>query len=94
MATPHALYILQSETADRFYVGRSSNPERRLQHHNATSTGFTARYRPWRLVFAEWFPSKQQAVAAERLVKSWKSKKMTRYVIDGRISLKERLEAA
>ncbi|WP_217992511.1 GIY-YIG nuclease family protein [Longimonas halophila] len=34
MATPHALYILQSEAADRFYVGRSSNPERRLQHQH------------------------------------------------------------
>lgn len=94
MATPHALYILQSETADRFYVGRSSNPERRLQHHNTTSTGFTARYRPWRLVFVEWFPTKHQAIAAEQLVKRWKSTKMTGYVVEGRINLKKRLEAA
>lgn len=94
MATPHALYILQSETADRFYVGRSSNPERRLQHHNTTSSGFTARYRPWSLVFVEWFPTKHQAIAAEQLVKRWKSKKMTRYVISGDVDLTERLENA
>ena len=92
MATPHALYILQSETADRFYVGISRAPDRRLQHHNTTSTGFTARYRPWRIVFSEWFPSKAQAMAAERLVKSWKSKKMTRYVISGDVDLTEHLE--
>lgn len=88
----HFVYILQSEENDRYYVGRSQNPERRLEHHNTTSTGFTSRYRPWRLVFSQEFDSKEEAVKAEKLVKSWKSKKMTRYVVDGRIQLEERIE--
>ena len=78
----HFVYILQSEENDRYYVGRSKNPERRLEHHNTTSTGFTARYRPWDLVFKEEFPTKDKAIAAEQLIKGWKSR--TRLVTSSR----------
>ena len=73
------------------YVGESSDPARRVEHHNSTSTGFTARYRPWTLVFTQEFPTKEEAVEAEQLIKSWKSRKMTRYVIEGEIQLEERI---
>jgi predicted GIY-YIG superfamily endonuclease len=88
----HFVYILQSEDSGRFYVGRSQNPERRLEHHNTTSTGFTSRYRPWQLAFTQEFSTKDEAVAAEQLIKDWKSRKMTRYVIEGTIQLEERIE--
>jgi putative endonuclease len=88
----HFVYILQSEENDRYYVGRSKNPERRLEHHNTTSTGFTSRYRPWELVFTQEFPTKDDAVTAEQLIKGWKSRKMTRYVIAGKIQLEGRIE--
>ena len=88
----HFVYILQSEDNDRYYVGRSQNPEHRLEHHNSTSTGFTSRYRPWTLVFKQAFSTKEEAVEAEQLIKSWKSKKMTRYVVEGEIQLKKRIE--
>jgi len=88
----HFVYILQSEETGRYYVGESGDPERRLTHHNSTSTGFTARYRPWQLVFTQEFSTKEEAVAAEQLIKGWKSRKMTRYVIEGEIQLEERIE--
>jgi len=88
----HFVYILQSEDNDRYYVGRSKTPEKRLEHHNTTSTGFTSRFRPWELVFKQEFPTREEAVAAEQLIKDWKSRKMTRYVIDGKIRLDERIE--
>lgn len=87
----HSVYILESEEHDRYYVGRSTAPKTRLKHHNSTSPGFTARYRPWRLVFTEEFSTKEKAVAAEQLIKGWKSRKMTRYVIEGKIQLEDRL---
>jgi len=86
------VYILQSEENDRYCVGRSKNPERRLEHHNTTSTGFTSRYRPWALVFTQEFPTKDDAVSAGQLIKGWKSRKMTRYVVEGKIQLEERIE--
>jgi len=88
----HFVYILQSEDNDRYYVGRSKTPEKRLKHHNTTSTGFTARYRPWELVFTEEFPTMDDAIATEQMIKDWKSRKMTRYVVDGKIQLKQRIE--
>jgi len=84
------LYILESEVNGRYYVGTSSDPDRRLRHHNTTTRGFTARYRPWRLVFRQPFPSCADAEAADQQVKAWKSRKMTRYVIDGTIDLSSR----
>ena len=87
----HFVYILQSEDNDRYYIGRSKTPEKRLQHHNSTSAGFTARHRPWELVFTQEFPTKESAAAAEQLIKDWKSRKMTRYVVEGKIQLKNRI---
>ena len=87
----HFVYILESEENGRYYVGRSQDPERRVEHHNTTSTGFTSRYRPWTLVFTQEFPTKEEAVEAEQLIKSWKNKKMTRYVVEGKIQLEDRV---
>jgi putative endonuclease len=82
-AEPYYLYILKSGTADRYYVGISSNPHRRLEYHNSFEKGFTSRYRPWTIVFTQEFPSKAEAHAAEMKVKSWKSRKMIERLIAG-----------
>lgn len=83
----HYFYILKSTTADKFYIGSSANPQRRLFFHNNVETGFTARYRPWELVYTQEFPSKDEAMAAERKLKSWKSKPMILRVINGETNL-------
>ena len=90
----HFVYILQSEENDRYYVGRSQNPQRRLKHHNTTSTGFTSRYRPWKLAYTHEFSTTAEAVEAETLIKGWKSRKMTRYVIEERSSWKSASSSA
>jgi len=81
----HFLYILKSKSVDKFYVGISQNHERRLGYHNSFEKGFTSRYRPWEIVFTQKFISKEETLAAERKVKSWKSKKMIKNLIDGEI---------
>ena len=80
---PYFLYILKSEVADRYYVGVSSNPQRRLEYHNGFEKGFTSRYRPWAIVFTRKYPSKAQALVAETTVKAWKSRKMIERLIAG-----------
>lgn len=77
------LYILKSQSADKFYSGSSDRPERRLYFHNMIEKEFTARYRPWELVFTKEYPTKKDAQAAERKVKSWKSKIMIKKLIAG-----------
>jgi putative endonuclease len=80
---PHYLYILKSGTADRYYVGNSLSPHRRLEYHNTFEKGFTSRYRPWKIVFTKEFPSKAEAHAAETKIKGWKSRRMIERLIAG-----------
>ncbi len=81
------LYILKSLKIEKFYIGISQNPQRRLEYHNTIEKGFTSRYRPWKIVFSQEFSSKKKAAAAERKVKSWKSREMIQKVIRGEIKL-------
>jgi len=81
----YSLYILRSVPTGRFYVGSSDNPVRRLEFHNSVERGFTSRYRPWKIVFAKEFETKADAAAAERRVKSWKSRKMINRLVQHEI---------
>ncbi len=64
------MYILYSETGDRYYIGSSGDPEKRLRFHNSVKKGFTSRYRPWKLVFKKEYPSNGTAQDAERKIES------------------------
>ena len=72
----YSIYILYSESGNKYYVGSSQNPQLRLGFHNTIERGFTARYRPWKMVYVHRFDSKSQAQKAERKVKGWKSRNM------------------
>ena len=82
-----ALYILESVSAERYYVGVSSDPSRRLAFHNSREKGFTARYRPWKIVFMKRYPCRSEALAVERRIKSWKSRSMIARVVSGGIRI-------
>ena len=85
MAQPffmHYVYILHSQSADKYYIGSSSNPEGRLLAHNHPSNkGFTKRYQPWDLVFKKQCQTKAEAEAAERKIKAYKSRKMIEQIL-------------
>lgn len=91
MAMNYYFYILRSERQEKYYYGSSDDPPRRLEYHNNENKGFTQRYRPWKVVFTHPFDTRQKAEAAEKIVKSWKSKKMTRLLIEGKIILEDYL---
>jgi putative endonuclease len=81
------VYILKSKSVDKYYVGSSSNPERRLHFHNTIEKGFTSRYRPWELVYTLEFTTKKEAQAAERKIKAWKSKVRIKKLVSGEIEI-------
>jgi len=85
----HYVYILKSQATGRYYVGSSANPDQRLRDHNTKPKGFTARHRPWAMVFLQDLGTKASAQAAERKIKSWKSRKMIEKVLNGEIDLVE-----
>ena len=51
---PYFVYVLWSQTGGCFYIGISEDPEnRKLQHNSDAGRGWTARHRPWKLVYSE-----------------------------------------
>ena len=50
------VYILWSDTAQRYYVGQTTDVARRLAMHNNGRETWTKRGVPWRLVQAAWWP--------------------------------------
>jgi putative endonuclease len=64
------VYILKSENNWRFYVGMTSNLEKRIEEHNKGYTKSTKGYRPWKLFFFETFQSRAEARSREKYYKS------------------------
>ena len=74
------LYIL--ECADRtLYVGHTDNlDERMLQHDTGFADSYTAKRRPLKLVHAQEFETRYEALALERKLKGWSRAKKLAYV--------------
>ena len=70
----YTLYILHSETLDRYYVGYTNNIARRLEEHNRKKGKYTDAGIPWCLVYSEVYASKKEAMNREKFIKSKKSK--------------------
>ena len=67
------LYILQSQTTGRYYIGVSHDLNRRIIEHNQGQTPSTRNRGPWELVYTEDYSTNSEALARERQLKSWKS---------------------
>jgi len=75
------VYILYSDSSDKFYIGYTSNLEGRLEAHNhEENSGWTRSYAPWRLVYSESFLSRRDAMSRERRLKSFKNKELIRKI--------------
>jgi len=69
------VYILYSPAANRYYVGQTENPERRLQYHNCGGVFSTKPYGPWELKYTESFATRCEAMRREREIKTRKSRR-------------------
>ena len=69
------VYILYSQSRDRYYVGYSRDPFSRLDEHNMGATTSTKNGRPWILVYFEDCDDKSAAIKLECKIKRMKSRK-------------------
>jgi putative endonuclease len=66
-----AVYILYSQKFDKTYVGFTSSIIERFYSHNQFSTkGYTSKFRPWTLVYIEFYENKTIAMKREKWLKS------------------------
>ena len=68
------IYILYSETRDRYYIGSSEDIQQRLQRHNQGATKSTKSGRPWIIVYSEEFNNKTDSLKRENQIKKMKSR--------------------
>ena len=69
------VYILKCED-DKYYTGCTSDIEKRMaEHAEGTFSGFTSSRLPVILVFSQEFPTIEEAIFAERMIKGWTRKK-------------------
>ncbi|MGA1976658.1 MAG: GIY-YIG nuclease family protein [Bacteroidales bacterium] len=78
------VYILFSESFDRYYVGYTNDLKRRISEHNCKKGKFTDAGIPWVLVHHEGFSTKKEAMARERFFKSKKSKSFILDILNDR----------
>ena len=64
------VYVIYSELYNRFYKGMTENIEKRLIEHNSGQTPSTKFYKPWKLIYCEVFPSRDEARKKEKFLKS------------------------
>jgi putative endonuclease len=68
-----SVYILESATTGKFYIGCAAEVQARLKEHQRGQTVSTRGRGPWVLVFQEQFESLAEARRREQQLKSWKS---------------------
>ncbi|MFD0797914.1 GIY-YIG nuclease family protein [Maribacter chungangensis] len=67
----YVVYILYSEKHDKFYKGFSTDFINRFKSHNELATkGYTAKFRPWKVVHVEHYTTKTEAIQREKYLKS------------------------
>ena len=78
------MYILRSQTSQRFYIGSATDAEKRLVEHNRGQTPSTRGKGPWVVVYREEFQTTREARQRELQIKSWKSHRSIQEMIDAK----------
>jgi putative endonuclease len=70
------LYVLQSVTTEKFYIGSTVDLPARFAQHQLGRSSYTRGRGPRMLVYQEEYPTLAEARRRERQLKSWKSHRM------------------
>ena len=76
------LYILESLSSGKLYIGQTEDPDKRLNDHNRGASTFTKGKGPWKRIFLKAHDNREQALALEKKLKSWKNPQRIKKWID------------
>lgn len=73
----HIVYVLENQNDKSWYVGQTDNLKRRITEHNSSIGGRTTRIKggPWKLMYAEAYCDKRDALGRERFLKGGSGRK-------------------
>ncbi|WP_445713190.1 GIY-YIG nuclease family protein [Flavobacterium sp.] len=76
------VYILFSEDYGKTYVGFTSNLIERFKSHNYLSKkGYTIKFRPWQVIYVEFFTTKSEALKREKFLKTGNGREFIKEVV-------------
>jgi putative endonuclease len=64
------VYVLKSINFGKFYVGFTSNVNKRLEEHNSGKTKSNKAYAPFAIVYTETFETREEARKREKYFKT------------------------
>ena len=76
-----SVYIIKSSVTDQYYIGQTSDIDKRLLRHNSGYSKSTKAGKPWKLVYSENFDTRQQAMNREAELKKYKSRVMIEKIV-------------
>ena len=77
------VYILYSASYDKYYIGHTSDMDRRINEHNGDDAGWTKSYQPWEIAHKERCSDRLTAIEKEKYLKSLKNKERLQDYIAG-----------
>ena len=80
------VYILKSQTANRYYIGCTQNLVKRVNVHNKGRNLSTKSGIPWELILYKAFLDKKEAFRAEKLIKSYKGGNQFKRILLGEVA--------
>lgn len=84
----HIVYILESLKDHGWYIGYTTDLKQRLYAHNHARNRSTMHRKPWKLIYAEAYLEKMDALEREKFLKSGNGreliKKQMRYYLGQR----------
>ncbi len=77
----YAVYIIYSQSIDKYYVGYSENVDERLKQHNSGISDYSSAAVDWELKYTEYFTTRKEAIGREKEIKRKKSRKYVQWLI-------------
>jgi putative endonuclease len=78
----YIVYIIKSLYDHSYYIGYTSNLDRRLEDHNSGRSRYTKKKVPWVLAYIEKYSTKTEAIKRERFLKNQKNKRFYENLIE------------
>ncbi len=79
----YTVYILQSVSTGKFYIGQTQNIENRINAHTNGLSPYTKGRGPWRLVYKEVYTTRSEAMIREKFLKSGKGREFIKNSLTG-----------
>ena len=76
------VYVLKSLKDNNYYIGLSSDVEKRIKQHNSGKTKSTKHRRPFKLIYKEKYNNLQEARKREKFLKSYSGVSEKRSIIN------------